>query len=118
MQPDKYAIYCVAIMEGAEARAVAVIVAGENRYVRIIRTDIHYALLPQDQIIKYAELKAAESARDAIFTELDMNQFAFSVFLNSQKDSYKHIPQPSFFDAALRIARYRPAVSDSDFPII
>lgn len=104
---NSYAVYCASVMYGKEARAVAIIIAGDKRFTKFAETDVAYAKLPEADIKKHAELKAAEAARSAITDELSLNPQGFSFYFVSNKDNYDYIPDPEAFEMALRIAENR-----------
>lgn len=105
---NDYAVYCASVLHGSEARAAAIIVAGRQCFTKFAEADIACAgLLPEADIKKYAELKAANIACSAIISELSLNPQDFSFYFMSNKDNYKHIINPEAFNMALRISEDR-----------
>ena len=93
---NDYAVYCASVLHGSEARATAIIVAGRRA-----------GLLPEADIKKYAELKAANIACSAIISELSLDPQDFSFYFMFNKNNYEHIINPEAFNMALRISEDR-----------
>mgnify|MGYP006879561710 CR=1 FL=1 len=104
---NDYAVYCASVLHGSEARAAAIIIASDKHFTKFAETDVAYAKLPEADIRKHAELKAADAARSAIIDELSLNPQGFSFYFVSNKDNYDYIPDPEAFEMALRIAENR-----------
>lgn len=105
---NDYAVYCASVLHGSEARAAAIIVAGRQCFTKFAEADIACAgLLPEADIKKYAELKAANIACSAIISELSLDPQDFYFYFMSNKNNYEHIINPEAFNMAQRIAENR-----------